>query len=177
MAGVSPVPGGERVSVVIPVWNGRRWLEGCLGSLGAQTRPPAETIIVDNGSADDSVTYVREHFPDVTVIELGWNTGFARAANVGIDRATGDLVALLNTDVVLSEDWLAQVTAALDDRPNAASVACKMLQLDAPGTVYDAGDVLRRDGACEQRGRFGPDDGRWDEPGEVFGVIGPNGAG
>src|ERR1700760_1421884 len=46
-----------------------------------------------------------------------------------------------------------------------------MLALDRPGIVYDAGDVLRRDGACEHRGRFGPDDGRWDVPGEVFGAC------
>jgi GT2 family glycosyltransferase len=51
-----------------------------------------------------------------------------------------------------------------------ASVACKMLSLRDPGIVDDAGDVLRRDGVCEQRGRFGPDDGRWDRPEEVFGA-------
>jgi GT2 family glycosyltransferase len=171
MAGVSPTLHDARVSAVIPVWNGRRWLEGCLGSLVAQTHPPAETILVDNGSYDDSVAFVRERFPDVTIVELGANTGFAKAANVGIERATGELIALLNTDVVLSRDWLARMTEAIRDRPRMAAVACKMLQLDTPGTVYDAGDILRRDGACEQRGRFGPDDGRWDDPGEVFGAC------
>jgi GT2 family glycosyltransferase len=159
------------VSVVIPVWNGRRWLDGCLGSLAAQTRAAHETIVVDNGSVDGSVAFVRERFPDVTVIELGINTGFAAAANRGIDKARGELVALLNTDLVLAPDWLARMVDALCDDATAASVACKMLALDRPGIVYDAGDVLRRDGACEQRGRFGRDDGRWDAPGEVFGAC------
>jgi GT2 family glycosyltransferase len=63
------------------------------------------------------------------------------------------------------------MAAALDGDPGAAAVACKMLSLEEPSVVYDAGDVLRRDGACEQRGRFGRDDGRWDEPGEVFGAC------
>ena len=159
------------VSVVIPVWNGLRWLDGCLGSLARQTCPPRETIVVDNGSRDGSVAHVRERYPGVEVIRLTTNTGFAHAANVGIESARGRFVALLNTDVVLAPDWLARMAAALSGNLDAAAVACKMLQLDQPGIVYDAGDLLRRDGACEQRGRYGADDGRWDESGEVFGAC------
>ena len=85
-------------------------------------------------------------------------------------------MALLNTDLVLAPDWLARMVHALCGDAAAASVACKMLALDRPGIVYDAGDVLRRDGACEQRGRFGLDDGRWDAPGEVFGACAGCGA-
>jgi GT2 family glycosyltransferase len=107
----------------------------------------------------------------VQLIALGRNTGFAYAANRGIEAASGEFVALINTDVVLAPDWIGRMAAALSAAPGAASVACKMLELERPGRVYDAGDVLRRDGACEQRGRFGPDDGRWDEPGEVFGAC------
>jgi GT2 family glycosyltransferase len=159
------------VSVVIPVWNGLRWLDGCLSSLADQTLAPDQTIVVDNGSVDGSVAFVRERFGDVTVIELGVNTGFAAAANRGIDAAEGELVALLNTDVVLTSEWLERMIGALSGDPGCASVACKMLSLDRPEIVYDAGDVLRRDGACEQRGRFGFDDGRFDAPGEVFGAC------
>ena len=104
----------------------------------------------------------------------GRNTGFAYAANRGIEAATGELVALINTDVVLSPDWLQRMTAALTARPGAApaaSAACKMLSLREPTVLYDAGDILRRDGACEQRGRFMPDVGAYDEPGEVFGAC------
>jgi hypothetical protein len=63
------------------------------------------------------------------------------------------------------------MAAALDSHAGAASVACKMLSLADRSRVYDAGDVLRRDGACEQRGRFGIDEGQWDRPGEVFGAC------
>ena len=159
------------VSVVIPVWNGRRWLQGCLGSLDAQTLGPSQTILVDNGSRDGSAQLARRLAPAATVLSLAQNTGFARAANLGVDAAEGEIVALLNTDVVLAPDWLQRMCAALMDDPRVGSVACKMLQLDRPGVVYDAGDVLRRDGACEQRGRFTADDGRFDEPGDVFGAC------
>jgi GT2 family glycosyltransferase len=156
---------------VIPNWNGRAWLGPCLAALAVQRPAPAEVIVVDNGSRDDSVAFLRERHPEVALLELGANTGFAHAANRGIERARGEYVAMLNTDVVVAPDWLARMARALGEDPGAAAVACKMLALDAPGIVYDAGDILRRDGACEQRGRFTADDGRFDAPGEVFGAC------
>jgi GT2 family glycosyltransferase len=160
-----------RVSVVIPVWNGRRWLEGCLASIVHQTEGVHEVIAVDNGSVDGSVAHLREAHPGVRVLELGANTGFAHAVNQGIRLATGDYVALLNTDVELAPDWVARLARVLHRHPEAAAVACKMVELADPDRIYDAGDVLRRDGACEQRGRFGRDDGSFDAPGEVFGAC------
>jgi GT2 family glycosyltransferase len=163
--------GRPRVSVVIPNWNGRRWLARCLAYVATQSRPPAEVIVVDNGSTDGSAWWIGREHPDVRVIELHRNTGFAYAANRGIEAAESEYVALINTDVYLTYEWLDRMAGVLDDAPQAASVACKMLSLRDESIVYDAGDVLRRDGACEQRGRFGPDDGRWDDPGEVFGAC------
>jgi GT2 family glycosyltransferase len=150
--------------VVVPVWNGERWLPGCLRAIAAQTRPADAVIVVDNGSADGSVALAREL--GATVIELGRNTGFAYAANRGIEAADADAVALVNTDVELAPDWLGRTTAALHD--GVGAVATKMVDLEDPTRLYDAGDVLRRDGVCEQRGRFEADDGRFDVPGEVF---------
>jgi GT2 family glycosyltransferase len=157
-----------RVTVVIPNWNGARWLPGCLASLSAQTLPPAETIVVDNGSTDGSRELLAEAHPDVRVIELGRNTGFAFAVNRGIEEASSETVALVNTDVELMPDWLERMARALESDPAAASTACKMLDLRQRDRFYDAGDILRRDGACEQRGRFRRDDGRYDERGSVF---------
>jgi GT2 family glycosyltransferase len=166
----TPVDAG-RVSIVIPNWNGRHWLPGCLASVAVQTHPAVEVIVVDNGSDDGSLELLRDAHPEVRVLAQGRNTGFAYAANRGIEAAGAELVALINTDVVLAPDWLERMTAALLARPTAASATGKMVSLADPTVIYDAGDVLRRDGACEQRGRFGPDDGRFDSPGEVFGAC------
>ena len=158
-----------RAAVVIPNWNGARWLEPCLDSVAAQTAPPSQVLVVDNGSTDGSAARAAER-PGMEVLELGRNTGFAVAANRGW-AALGpevEAVALVNPDVTLAPDWLARTTAALDGDPRAAAVACKMVDMADPGHLYDTGDLLRRDGACEQRGRFTRDDGRYDEPGEVF---------
>ena len=96
------------------------------------------------------------------------NTGFAGAANRGIAAARTAAVVLLNSDVELEPDWLEAALAALEADPDRASVAGKLVGLDDPGVIDDAGDVLRRDGVCEQRGRFRRDEGRYDEAGEVF---------
>jgi GT2 family glycosyltransferase len=160
-------------TVVVPNWNGMQWLPACLDALARQRRLPAEVIVVDNGSRDGSLAYAQSRSPElpVRVLKLGVNTGFAHAANRGIESSRTELVALINTDVVLANDWLERTEAVLRDDPGAGSVACKMLSLRDPTRVYDAGDILRRDGACEQRGRFLLDDGRWDEPGEIFGAC------
>ena len=89
------------VSIVIPVWNGRRWLDGCLDSIARQTESVHEVIAVDNGSWDGSVAHLRAAHPHVRVLELGANTGFAHAVNEGLRAAAGGYVAVLNTDVVL----------------------------------------------------------------------------
>ncbi len=165
-AGIMP-----RVSVVVPNWNGVRWLPDCLAALDEQVLAPAEVIVVDNGSTDGSLEFLASKHSEVRVVAFERNTGFAHAANCGLRAARHEFVALVNTDVVLTKEWLSRTSEALRRDSGVASVACKMLSLSDPTRVYDAGDVLRRDGACEQRGRFGRDDGRWDSPGEVFGAC------
>ena len=155
-------------AAVVPNWNGRRWLPGCLASLASQTRPFDRVVVVDNGSTDGSLELLEREHPDVTVIALGRNTGFAHAANRGVEAAGTDAVALVNTDVELDPAWHERMLAALEREPRAASVACKMVELGDPGRIYDAGDFLRRDGVAEQRGRFERDDGRFDSPGTAF---------
>ncbi|MGB9184980.1 MAG: glycosyltransferase family 2 protein [Solirubrobacteraceae bacterium] len=172
--GVSRTPPGSSesgCSVVVPNWNGRVWLDVCLRSLAAQTSPPREVVVIDNGSTDGSVAHLRQAHPQVRVVALAANTGFAHAANVGLHCTDGEYVAFVNTDVELAPGWLQHTSQALANHPRAASVACKMVELSRPDRIYDAGDILRRDGACEQRGRFEPDDGRWDDPGVIFGAC------
>jgi GT2 family glycosyltransferase len=155
-------------AAVIPNWNGARWLPRGLASVYAQSTPFAEVIVVDNGSTDGSLELLAAEHRGVRVIALGENTGFAHAANVGVEAAGADAVALVNTDVELEPDWLARMLSALDSGERVASVACKMVDLDDTGRIYDAGDFLRRDGVAEQRGRFERDDGRFASAGEAF---------
>ena len=73
------------ISVVILNYNGRSWLAACLDALANQrAAPPFETLVIDNGSVDDSVNFVRTQYPGVRVVETGRNLGFAGGNNAGV---------------------------------------------------------------------------------------------
>ena len=116
-----------RVAVIIVCWNNESLLAECLESVRAQTISAEQIRIfmVDNGSTDNSVGFVRENYPDVDVIEIGHNSGFSHANNVGIRRAFTDAetagVVLLNSDARLSSNWLDTVTTFAATRPRGAS--------------------------------------------------------
>jgi len=160
-----------RVALIVPNKDGRRWLPGMLASVRAQSRAADRVVVVDDGSRDDSVAWLRSE--GVEVLERGASGGFAAAVNAGwrFVGADCDAIALVNTDVELAPDWLERTTAALAADDGAAAVACKMVGMDDAGLIDDAGDILRRDGVCEQRGRGHRDDGRFDAPGEVWGAC------
>ncbi len=146
-----------KVTVVIPNWNGGRWLRGCLGGLANQTFEDFRVIVVDNGSTDDSVAYLRDDFPDVEVSCLDYNYGFARAVNEGIRATKSPYVALLNNDTVPRASWLASLVDAIERAPaDIGSVASKMLRMEQPELVDDAGDLLSWQGGAYKRGHQSP---------------------
>ena len=156
------------VSVVIPTWNGRALLDAVLESLERQSLAADEVIVVDNGSTDGTVEHLRSRRPSVTVVALGENTGFAAAVNRGIERASGDVVALVNNDIELHPEFLRELVAGLEADPGAASAAAKMLRFDDREVLDAAGDTLRWSGVALQRGQGERDRGQYDAPGRVF---------
>jgi GT2 family glycosyltransferase len=156
------------VSVVIPTWNGRAWLDVVLGSLERQTLAPLEVVVVDNGSTDGTVAWLAERWPAATVVALGSNVGFAAGTNRGIERARGEVIVLVNNDVELDPGFLAELVAALEASPRAASAAAKMLRYHDRGVIDATGDTLRWSGIALQRGQNEADRGQYDAPGPVF---------
>src|SRR5690348_7949467 len=94
------------VSVIIPSWNGKHLLQECLTSLQKQSYPNFEVIVVDNGSTDGSVQFLKKFFPKVKIVQLDKNYGFAKAINNGVKSAQGNLVAFLNNDTLVDPKWL-----------------------------------------------------------------------
>jgi hypothetical protein len=98
--------GDPRVSVVIAARNEVDRLWHCLFALKTQSHPPHEVILVDNASADATVEFVRSNYPQVKVLECQEDFGRTMAVNLGAKTATGDLVVVMDPDVVVKPDWL-----------------------------------------------------------------------
>jgi GT2 family glycosyltransferase len=141
------------VSIVIVNWNGREFLPECLESLRRQVYRAFSVILVDNGSHDGSTAFVSENYPEVSIVALKDNRGFAAANNVALHAVETEFVALLNNDAVPDPLWLKSLVEALDEHPQAGLAASKMLLYDRREIIDRAGDGYTRAGAALLRGR------------------------
>jgi GT2 family glycosyltransferase len=102
------------ISLIVVTWNGRQYLEECLGAIDAQRDVRTETILVDNASTDGTVDFVRVRFPSVRIVELPENRGFAAGNNAGAREARAPLLAFLNNDTIADGGWLRALLNGLD---------------------------------------------------------------
>jgi GT2 family glycosyltransferase len=158
--------------VIVVNWNGKHFLEVCLTALRRQTFSDFETILVDNASEDGSVEYVREKFPEVRILELGINAGFAEGNNAGYEQARGETIVLLNNDTEADEHWLEEIHKASQDFPRAGSFASKMLFFDDRKRIDNCGFAVTKAGTAVDLGRGEQDGPAWAEPRKVFGACG-----
>jgi GT2 family glycosyltransferase len=160
-----------RVTVVIPNWNGERFLKTCLRALRKQSFRDFETMIVDNGSTDGSLDLSTRDFPEVRTIALSENRGFTVAVNRGIRASGAGLVALLNNDTEADPDWLAALVRAADSHPEAGLFASRLVDFRDRGVLDGAGDALRLSGLPYRLGHGERDRGQFDRPAYVFGAC------
>ena len=162
----------NRVSVIIPNWNGKQLLGPCLESLYRQDFGEFETILVDNGSDDGSVAFVQRNFPQVITICFEENRGFSVAVNAGIVASDSPYICLLNNDTEVDPLWLKEIVAALDANPDAGSAASKILFFSDPMTVNSAGDEFSIFGVPYQRRLMRGDGDLFNESRYVFSACG-----
>lgn len=159
------------VSVIIPNYNGRRWLEPCLNALFAQSYPNLSVVLVDNGSRDDSVEFVTQRFPLVHCLTHETNQGFAAAINTGIRATDTPLVATLNNDTVVESNWLIELVEPLLADEQSGIAASKLLFAEPAGCVNSAGISLDRVGIPWDRLGGQPDDISEQTIASVFGAC------
>jgi GT2 family glycosyltransferase len=159
------------VTVVVPNWNGERFLPTCLRSLRLQSFEDFETVLVDNGSTDGSVPLASRNFPEVRILPLPENRGFSAAVNAGIQASDAELVALLNNDTETDPGWLRGLVEAADAYPEAGFFASKLVDFYDRRILDGAGDVLRRSGLPYRLGHGERDRGQYDEATYVFGAC------
>ncbi|MBE6023217.1 MAG: glycosyltransferase family 2 protein [Cellulosilyticum sp.] len=141
-----------RVSVVIPNYNGEKYLRGCLESLSLQDDLDFETIIIDNASQDSDYKWIEEAYPDIIFKQLDKNYGFSPAVNVGIKMAQGEYVLLLNNDTVVEQDFISQMVKAIEKDERIFGVSSKMIAYHNHAIMDDAGDEYTILGWAYKRG-------------------------
>ena len=129
----------REVTVIIPNYNGIKYIGDCLDSLMGQTME-ADIIVVDNASDDGSPDIVRK-YDEVKLIELSENFGFCRAVNEGIAATKTRYLILLNNDTKATPTFVEELYKAIDAHPDTFSVASKMLQMNSPDKIDCAGDL------------------------------------
>jgi GT2 family glycosyltransferase len=152
-----PEPAAGEVTVVVPTWNRSDLLRTCLSSLQMQTIRP-RVLVVDNGSTDDTEQMMHSEFPEFQYLKLPGNLGFARAVNLGIQRADSPLVALLNNDTEADELWIERAVSAALQYPEYAFFASRMVNYFDRKVLDSAGDVYLRTGLPLKRGSGLPAD-------------------
>jgi GT2 family glycosyltransferase len=119
------------LSVVIVSWNTRKLVLDCLDSLvKCQFSVPVEVILVDNASSDNTADYIRKQFPGTRIIENNTNLGFARGNNQGLQVCSGEFIALINSDVVVSDGCLETMVNYMQQQPDVGMLGPKMILRD-----------------------------------------------
>ena len=145
----------EQITIIIPNYNGIKFIKGCLDSLLCQEpgTPKFRILVVDNGSEDGSLELIRREFPQVELIALPSNTGFCHAVNRGIEASDTPYVILLNNDTKAMPSFVRNLYGAIEKKPVAFSVSAKMLMWDRPDLIDDAGDQYCALGWAYARGK------------------------
>ncbi|MCL2050982.1 MAG: glycosyltransferase family 2 protein [Lachnospiraceae bacterium] len=153
-----------QTTIIIPNFNGIHYLGECLKSvyedLGANRGANLGTdkkitpvIVIDNGSTDGSIEFLNRNYPDLKLIALAENTGFANAVNLGIKAAASEFVILLNNDTVIKTGFINGLTEAIKEDDRIFSVAAKMLKMEKPDIIDSAGDFYSVFGWAYARGK------------------------
>ncbi len=152
------------IAVTIANWNGHDMLTVCLQSLRTQTIQATEIIIVDNGSTDNSLPLIQSQFPEVTLIALTDNSGFAAAHNIAIDHAFQNSaithVLTLNNDTELAANFIEEMLRPFEHQPLLGSVQGKIVRMHETEIIDCTGVLIHRDMSGFNRGQNLPDDNR-----------------
>jgi GT2 family glycosyltransferase len=163
---------GPALTVAIANYNGREMLAEMLASIALQTLAPAEVVVVDDCSEDDSVEYLRAEWPQVRVVRQPERRGVTAALNACLTAAETELVGLFNNDMELDPRCLAELVAEIERHPQLGSVTPKMLDFGERAVLDGAGDELSWRGGGGRRGHGERDVGQYDRGQEVFGPCG-----
>ncbi|WP_394749112.1 glycosyltransferase family 2 protein [Spongiimicrobium salis] len=168
----------SKIAIVILNWNGQVLLENYLPSV-TQYSQGADLYVADNASTDDSILFLKEHYPEVNIIQNSSNGGFAKGYNDALQQVDADIYCLLNSDVEVTEGWLVPIQEFFEKHEDVAIAQPKIL--DALNKAYfeyagAAGGFIDQLGYPFCRGRIfqslEKDQGQYDDIREIFWATG-----
>lgn len=141
-----------KTSVVIPNYNGAKFIETCMDALEKQNFKDFETIVIDNASADGSDVTVEQKYPWAKLVRMDKNYGFSIAVNKGIELSDTEFVILLNNDTEVDSDFVGELVKAIEESPKIFSVSSKMISFKERNIMDGAGDLYSVIGWAFQKG-------------------------
>ena len=169
----------DKIAVVILNWNGRQMLEKYLPTVLEHSRSAATVYVADNASTDDSVDFLKRQFPEVKIITLEKNWGFAEGYNQALRQVESEFYVLLNSDVEVTRDWLVPLAEYMEAHEEVCACQPKLLSVADKGAFEYAGacgGYLDRLGYPFCRGRIFDtverDGGQYDRPAEILWATG-----
>ncbi len=166
--GEAPRP---RASVIIAAYNGRPYLDGCLGSVLGELGPGDQVIVVDNASSDGSADFVSEHYPRAHLVRNAENRGFAAACNQGAALASGEVLVFLNQDTRVQAGWSQALVEGLGKGNTVRLTTSKVLVMSQPDRIQVCGQDVHYAGLVFAL-RFGTPAGSLDGAEAVGAVAG-----
>ncbi|WXG47406.1 MAG: glycosyltransferase family 2 protein [Candidatus Atabeyarchaeum deiterrae] len=158
------------VSIIIVNFNGLKHLNKCLSSVLKTEYSNFEIVLVDNGSSDGSVDYVKKNFAveRLKLIELPQNRGFAEGNNSGVKKARGKYIVLLNNDTEVDSEWLTPLVNTMESDAGIGAAQPKILLMNRRNRFDSAGNFINLIGSSYALGLLQVDKGQFDSTNEIF---------
>lgn len=141
------------VTVIIVNWNGIKYLPDCLRSLAAVSYKHLEILFVDNASTDDSVVYVKKHFPKIKLFHNKKNLGYAQGHQIALEKAKGNAILLLSTDTIVQPNVIDELIRTLYSNPRIGAVQPKLLLYGEKNKIDSIGVFFLKSGVLYHFGR------------------------
>jgi GT2 family glycosyltransferase len=167
----------KKLTVNLITYNAEKYLPACLKALSEQSFKDWQILIIDNGSTDDTLRYIKENYPHFKIVEHKTNLGFAQSHNQAIAWTRSDYIMCLNQDVILDKEYLNEAVKFLDKNKKVASITGKLLKWDftngeKTNTIDSLGLELHKNYRVIDRLEGKADDGNHQVNEQVFGVSG-----
>jgi GT2 family glycosyltransferase len=158
------------ISIIILTLNSIQFIKSCLDSVWVQNYQNIEVIIVDNGSKDGTVDFIRKNYPQVIVIENNKNLGACKARNQGIESAKGEWIITLDCDTTLEKDFFAKILKAINDSSLQIAIIQPKILKSNKKTIHSCGIYLSKLRRFYDMGKGKPDNGKFNRERYIFGA-------